>query len=162
MKALTLCQPYAHLIAIGEKRVENRTWETLYRGPLAIHAGKSRTWLLRGDVERYPDMAFGAIVAVARLIHCIPLPRIRLGRLPPDLHWVREHQHAEGPWCWVLADVHRLDEPIPLSGRPRLFNLPDDIAQRVMTGAAGASSVPATPEDGHSSDLLHAGHIRSA
>ncbi len=39
MKALTLQQPWATLIAEGHKRVENRTWQTAYRGPLAIHAG---------------------------------------------------------------------------------------------------------------------------
>lgn len=45
MKALTVCQPYASLIARGKKRVENRTWSTSYRGHLYIHAGKSRKWL---------------------------------------------------------------------------------------------------------------------
>jgi hypothetical protein len=38
MKVLTLTQPWATLIAIGAKRIETRSWETLYRGPLAIHA----------------------------------------------------------------------------------------------------------------------------
>jgi hypothetical protein len=41
MKALTLTQPYATLIAIGAKRIETRSWSTRYRGPLAIHAAKS-------------------------------------------------------------------------------------------------------------------------
>ena len=41
MKAITISQPWAHLIVRGEKRVENRTWPTEHRGPLAIHAGKS-------------------------------------------------------------------------------------------------------------------------
>jgi len=45
MKAVTIYQPYAELIARGEKRVENRSWRTDYRGPLAIHAGCSRAWL---------------------------------------------------------------------------------------------------------------------
>jgi hypothetical protein len=39
MKALTITQPYATLIAIGAKRIETRGWPTQYRGPLAIHAG---------------------------------------------------------------------------------------------------------------------------
>lgn len=38
MKALTVHQPYASLIAIGAKRIETRSWSTSYRGPLAIHA----------------------------------------------------------------------------------------------------------------------------
>ena len=40
MKALTLTQPYASLIACGAKRIETRGWSTRYRGWLAIHAGQ--------------------------------------------------------------------------------------------------------------------------
>lgn len=39
MKALTLTQPRATLVAIRAKRIETRSWQTRYRGPLAIHAG---------------------------------------------------------------------------------------------------------------------------
>jgi hypothetical protein len=49
MKALTICQPFAHLIATGQKIVENRVWSTSYRGMVATHAGKSRDWL--SDVD---------------------------------------------------------------------------------------------------------------
>lgn len=38
MKALTLTQPWATLVAIGAKKIETRSWSTSYRGPLAIHA----------------------------------------------------------------------------------------------------------------------------
>lgn len=41
MKTLSICQPWASLIAIGAKRFETRSWATKYRGPLAIHASKS-------------------------------------------------------------------------------------------------------------------------
>lgn len=40
MKALTIRQPWASLIAAGVKTIETRSWSTKYRGPLAIHAGK--------------------------------------------------------------------------------------------------------------------------
>ncbi|HXI90499.1 MAG TPA: hypothetical protein VNH18_23505 [Bryobacteraceae bacterium] len=40
MKALSLTQPWATLVAIGAKRIETRGWPTKYRGPLAIHAAK--------------------------------------------------------------------------------------------------------------------------
>lgn len=40
MKALTLLQPWATLVAIGAKKIETRSWSTSYRGPLAIHASK--------------------------------------------------------------------------------------------------------------------------
>ena len=40
MRALTIRQPWASLIAAGMKTIETRSWSTKYRGPLAIHAGK--------------------------------------------------------------------------------------------------------------------------
>lgn len=40
MKAITLTQPWATLVAIGAKQLETRSWQTKYRGPLAIHAGQ--------------------------------------------------------------------------------------------------------------------------
>ena len=44
IKALTIKQPWASAIAFGDKRVENRSWPTAYRGLLAIHAGASIDW----------------------------------------------------------------------------------------------------------------------
>lgn len=38
MKALTLTQPWATLVAIGAKRIETRSWSTWYSGRIAIHA----------------------------------------------------------------------------------------------------------------------------
>jgi hypothetical protein len=40
VKALTLTQPWATLVATGAKRIETRSWPTGFRGPLAIHAAK--------------------------------------------------------------------------------------------------------------------------
>jgi hypothetical protein len=40
VKALSLWQPWASLIAIGAKRIETRSWSTNYRGPIVIHAAK--------------------------------------------------------------------------------------------------------------------------
>lgn len=49
MKALTLHQPWASLIAVGVKRIETRSWSTSYRGPLAIHAGLTYCALIHDD-----------------------------------------------------------------------------------------------------------------
>lgn len=40
MKALTLQQPWATLVAIGAKKIETRSWKTNYRGEIAIHVSK--------------------------------------------------------------------------------------------------------------------------
>lgn len=45
MKALTIHQPWAQLIALGAKTIETRSWSTRYRGPIAIHAGISQKFI---------------------------------------------------------------------------------------------------------------------
>ena len=42
IKAISLWQPWASLIALGGKKIETRSWPTKYRGPLAIHASKNQ------------------------------------------------------------------------------------------------------------------------
>jgi activating signal cointegrator 1 len=120
MKALTICQPYAHLIATGEKRVENRTWQTFYRGMLYIHAGKSLEWLTSDPPA---DMPFGAIVAVATLADCVHIDKVGRGMAAQRWPWLAEHEHTNGPWCWVLANVHRV-KPLPWKGAQGLWECP--------------------------------------
>lgn len=129
MKALTILQPWAEMIARGVKRVENRTWRTPHRGPIAIHVGKSLIWMDRENAAEWPErygvalpqageLTFGAIIAVAELVDCV-----RVEDLPDDL---RGHAWAFGPWCWVLRDVRRV-EPVPCMGKQLLWNYPDTI-----------------------------------
>lgn len=42
MKALSIRQPWAWLIVNGFKDIENRNWDTKYRGPVLIHASSKR------------------------------------------------------------------------------------------------------------------------
>jgi hypothetical protein len=45
MKTLSIRQPYASLICRGIKTIENRSWDTTYRGKLLIHSsGKPLAW----------------------------------------------------------------------------------------------------------------------
>src|SRR5688500_8008519 len=113
MKALTICQKYAHLVWLGEKPIENRNWPTRYRGPLLIHAGKSRDWLDEGDEQRYPDMQFGAFIAVAQLVGTPELDRPSDWR--PEWRHLMTHEHANGPFCWILEDVKQI-KPVPCRG----------------------------------------------
>lgn len=118
MIALTVCQPYAELIARNKKPIENRTWPTTYRGPLAIHAGKSRAWMDRFDIVDYQQMAFGAVVALVTLADCV-----KLSDLPEEL---KNHEHANGPFCFILTEVRRI-KPYWCQGAQRLWQIPDEI-----------------------------------
>src|SRR5260221_1253433 len=83
MKALTLTQPWATLVAIGAKKIETRSWSTSYRGPLAIHAAKAAhreeaalclqepfTSALGGRVLY--ELPLGRVVATVRLVDVRP------------------------------------------------------------------------------------------
>ena len=134
MKAITVCQPYAYLLCLPtnddeHKRIENRTWYTGYRGPLAIHAGKSRKWLDTWDGRPIPEseIVFGAVVGVGTLIDCLHIDRVRRLVTGPRL-WVKHHIHAKGPYCWILAPAVRpLVPPVPCLGSLGLWDVPESL-----------------------------------
>ena len=132
LRALTIHQPYAGLIADGSKLVENRTWGTPYRGWLAIHAGKSTACLDGYDDDLPEEMVFGAIAAVAWLRTCVRKKWVDNQRsLGPGLDWLRSHKHTEGPICWVLEDVRKLTTPVPCIGRQGVWVPSLDVAIQV-------------------------------
>jgi hypothetical protein len=138
VKALTISQPFASFIADSAKWVENRTWRTGYRGPLAIHAGRGTQYLTSSELAKYPT---GQIIAVARLAACMPLDSMRLvspsQNVPGSGKTIGEilaHEHTEGPWCWILADVRKLEEPIAITGAQGLWDwrVPADELARLV------------------------------
>jgi hypothetical protein len=140
MKALTISQPFASLIADGEKWIENRSWYTSYRGPLAIHAGKGTQYLTKKELAEHQT---GCIVAVARLAACFmrseirkmdSLSEFRKKRIPgTNRFWseAENHKHAEGPWCWILEDVEAI-EPIQVKGAQNLWVVPSEILEAIV------------------------------
>lgn len=138
MKALTISQPYASLIASGEKRFENRTWDCRYRGPLAIHAGKGTQYLDRDELKNYP---VSQIIAVCRVVDCINTTVVRTsvhlkwndGRYSlAEMKAMVADKHFEGPYAIVLADVVKLDEPILIGGKQGLWNVPDELIEHAL------------------------------
>ncbi|HEV2070419.1 MAG TPA: hypothetical protein VGR26_11540 [Acidimicrobiales bacterium] len=91
VKALTLHQPWASLVALLVKRIETRSWSTTYRGRLYIHAGArqvhsghflmlARAAVVAGLITREQEQAFralavpfGAIVASCELVDVVPI-----------------------------------------------------------------------------------------
>lgn len=130
VKALTLHQPWASLMAIGAKRVETRSWPTRHHGPLAIHAGKSQEFLtlcmeepfkstlLRAGLILPNDLPLGAIVAVCTLVDCRPASWWREG-LP--VNEAEFGDFAPGRFGWLTANMQRLAKPIPVRGAQGLW-----------------------------------------
>lgn len=134
IKAISINQPFASLILNPphEKRVENRTWKTDYTGDVLIHAGKSDRWLKTWR-EPLPDpMPMGAIVGVIRLVGCVHIEAIQSVALPDVIAWLSNHKHASGPWCWVLDDFRRFQEPVPYLGCLGLFDVQRSVVERQL------------------------------
>ncbi len=130
MKALTLWQPWATLVAIGAKTIETRSWHTNYRGTLAIHAGKATSELyLAGEWPaakylwrfgfRRLQFPVGEVIATCNLVDVFEfteenwkstsLANRHLGDCSP------------GRYGWRLKDIVELDKPIAATGKQRLW-----------------------------------------
>lgn len=141
MKALTLWQPWASLIAIGEKKVETRYWSTKYRGELAIHAAAQLPpgWLGRsrygqtfrqelGDVlmgkeinldSMIQKLPRGAVLCIVRLVD------IQTSDQAAGFLCERElifGNYESGRYAWFFELVEKFDEPIPAKGNRMLWN----------------------------------------
>lgn len=143
MKALTVCQPWASLIAAGIKRVENRRWATDYRGPLLIHAGANRT-MYEPD-PRVPDAPYSMIVARCELVGIVDARYNRpVGQIDGDLlrligntiETIRQEEFIEGPYCWILANIQPLAIPFA-KGERGLFEI--DLDAAIANGPAVAA-----------------------
>jgi len=121
MKCLTVQQPWAWLLVTGQKDVENRSWDTGYRGPLLIHAGKrldraGYDWLRRQHGIRLPrdpnELDLGVILGRVTLVDCT---------------WRHSSAwHEQGSIGWYVERAMRLEVPIRWRGQLGLFEVPDE------------------------------------
>lgn len=124
MRALTLHQPWATLIALGHKRYETRSWRTAYRGPLLIHAGLrserdfERMVRSEGWLEDYPDgsVPLGGFVAACRLAECVPADQA-----DPGLQEQLFGDFGHGRWAWRLENLVCFPSPVPCAGKRGLW-----------------------------------------
>jgi len=85
VKAITIWQPWASLVAVGAKTMETRSWPTKYRGPIAIHAAQRpfntdiyldrelhifTEALCLPDIYSFDSLPYGCVIATAELVEC--------------------------------------------------------------------------------------------
>ncbi|MBH0331049.1 2-oxoglutarate dehydrogenase E1 [Brevibacillus brevis] len=158
MKAITIHQPWATLIALGEKRFESRGWPTRYRGPIAIHAAKKvdkelclqepfRSVL---DLHGYTvnNLPVGAIVAIADLVGCHKV----IGNNGTESAFLNNSKVVDGHellfghfdfgrYAWEMADVKQID-PVPAKGQQGLWNWGEERdASRTCVGCESSGGV---------------------
>lgn len=118
-KALTLKQPWAWAIFNCGKNIENRIWDTSYRGRLFIHAGRAydhsgAAWIAEKFGVEVPgpgNLPSGAIVG------WVELGSISQESFKPNLFsWaIEDHYH------WHLKRPYQFHEPIPYQGKLGLY-----------------------------------------
>lgn len=142
MKALTLTQPWATLVAIGAKKIETRSWSTKYRGLLAIHAAiggyKDDLFMMkiepfysalaRSGIESRAQIPVGGIVAICELVQCFPIHFFQYGFCLEDhSKWVITHDerafgdYTPGRYAWILENIQELPKPIRAKGKLGLW-----------------------------------------
>lgn len=126
MKALSIQQPWAWLIVMGYKDIENRSWPTIFRGSFLIHAAKKfdyigYNWLMsqmRLAIPEPHQYKRGGIVGMAQIIDCVTYH---------NSPWFF------GPYGFVLTNTRPVPF-IPLRGRLGFFEVDTTCLQRIFAG----------------------------
>lgn len=119
MTGLSVRQPWASMIARGEKTIEVRSWSTRHRGPLLICAA----------AKPYRDEPTGVALAVVDVVDCRQF-------LAGDEAAACCGGEA-GDFAWVLASVRTI-EPVPVKGALGLFAVDVPIVARDPLPAAAS------------------------
>lgn len=129
--ALTVRQPWAWAIvtpAVG-KDVENRSWRTGHRGPLAIHAARGITRaeyraaaqfiFERSEVWAPPmeELDYGALIGLVAVTGCVS---------------ASESPWFQGPHGITLATLRRLLAPLPCPGQLGLWPVPPTVRAQLF------------------------------
>ena len=135
MKAISLWQPWATLMACGLKKNETRHWATPYRGPLLIHAAKRMeppTMLMRESLkpfgyQSWDDFPRGALVCLVDIVDCFSTDKY--------VPLYPEHQfgnYDSNRFVWITDNLITFDNPIAFKGSQGFFNVPNEIIMKVQ------------------------------
>lgn len=124
MKALSIRQPWAWAIMAGHKKIENRTWDTKFRGMFLVHAGlkidvAGIAFIRRMNlIDQMPVLATGCLLGTVILGSTIkPTPIEQFTGMDP---WYR------GEFGFLLHTPQPLPASIPYKGRLGFFEVPDE------------------------------------
>lgn len=133
MRAITVLQPWASLIAVGAKRYETRSWKTGYRGPLAIHAALDFPAAARALCKLEPfasallgneDLPLGCVVATCNLA-AVFATADEESLFEQGEDWPASERafgdFSPGRYAWLLQNVRALEVPVPARGKQSLW-----------------------------------------
>lgn len=147
MRAITIQQPYAQLIALRAKRYETRSWKTNYRGPLAIHSSLEFSPQARALCRCEPfatallgneDLPLGCVVATCDLAAVIPTSADEGSLFAEVENDFPEEElpfgdFSPGRYAWLLKNVRALENPLSARGALSLWDW-DETALGLLGG----------------------------
>lgn len=147
LKAITLYEPWASLMAIGAKQNETRGHRTLHRGDICIHAAKISPGVsdevLRAELRAYSDRDFGQRASAGCIVAMVDLFEVRRtedfgfeGTDPLLIQISEEEQgfgnYGAGRFVYRTRNLRRLRSTVPCRGFQCVgWTVPDEIEQRV-------------------------------
>lgn len=141
MRAISIIQPWADLIVYGFKDVENRDWYREYRGPVLIHASKSKIAPRMLDLARKqfeihrimiggePVISFDDLCMNARQGAIIGVAEIT--DWSKEMIW-ETAWHQVGVHGIYLSNQKRFTTAIPYKGQLGIFDIPDEIVEHEL------------------------------
>jgi len=134
VKAISLWQPWASLIAEGLKQTETRSWApppALIGERIAIHAAKRWNQEIRDAVQElwpyhHPTekaLPLGYLVATCRLGDALSSDDPRLEKIPEAVASRPYGDYGPGRFVWLLADIEEITPPIERRGRQGFFGV---------------------------------------
>lgn len=134
MKAITLWQPWASLLAAGIKKNETRTWGTQYKGTLYIHAAQKvinvPSAIQLATKEKLKIYAHqlpkGQFVGIVNLRGCKRLPSMG-GKYLDEYEYLEQllGDYGWGRFVWFCEDHQRIS-PVECRGRQGIWTIPDN------------------------------------
>lgn len=128
MMALSIRQPWAWLICMGYKDIENRDWATKYRGPFLVHAGLTMTSRDYNEVRSFLVDEFPMIR--------LPLPeRLPRGGIVGRAEIVGCVQESPSRWFFGEHGFQLANQKmipfIHYRGQQGFFDIPDSVLRAV-------------------------------
>ncbi len=120
MKAISLKQPWANLVACGYKTLETRTWATSYRGDLLICSSAS------GEIE-----PTGCALALVKLVDCREMEEE-----DAEAACILRYPDAK---VFVLEDI-RLLQPFAVRGSLNIYELEVSEEELIYEDEAGIAA----------------------
>lgn len=125
MKAISVKQPWASLIAAGHQTVECRTWKTEYRGQLLICS-------FSGDFEINDGLIAPGGMALG-VVELVDVRRMTKEDLEPSFVPDSEFKNALRGYGWHVKKLYELI-PTPINGKMNLFDVDISAFQKLPEG----------------------------